>query len=291
MSRNVLIALVVASTVGYVMVAQNAAAISGQWTVGGVVGKDNTQAVVQLTIRRSEGNSSMSNSSSVPLNQLRGLTRPQLDSPGIMVHFELIRDAGTFGFDGYVQKGGGGGAFTFLPNANFAGEMRSLGYPVLSNEQQFVMAVHDAGAAYVRDMQAAGIRPDSTDQIITMRIHNVSVEYVKEMKALGYSGLTPDHLVTMRIHNVTADFARELKSLGYNSVPSDELVTMRIHGVTPEFMKEVASLGYNHPSIDQLVTMRIHNVTPDFIRKTRARGMGTLSIDQLVSLQIHGIFD
>jgi hypothetical protein len=238
MSRNICIALIAACTVGYIVVAQNGATISGQWTIGGLVARDNAQALVQLTIRRSEGNSNMSSSSPVPLSQLRGLTRAQLDSPGVTLRFELVRDAGTFSFEGYVQRGGGGGAFTFSPNPNFAGEMRSLGFPITSGEQQFVMAVHDASTAYVRDLQALGVRPASTDQLVTMRIHNVATEYVKDLRALGYTNLNPDQLVTMRIHNVTAEFARELNGLGYNSVPPDQLVTMRIHGATTEFKKK-----------------------------------------------------
>jgi|HubBroStandDraft_5_1064220.scaffolds.fasta_scaffold70318_2 hypothetical protein len=272
---------------GFCAIAQNSSPIVGQWTVAGPWVQDK----VQLTIQRNAGiGSSMSSSSPVPLSDLRGLTRAQMDSSGSMARFELARDAGTFHFDGYVQNGGGGGVFTFVPNPKFVSEMRSLGFSGLSDEKVFTMAAHDVSAAYVRDMNALGVRPESTDQLITLRIHNVTVQYVKDFKSLGYADLSPDKLVTMRIHGVTADFAGELKTLGYNAVSTDQMVTMRIHDASADFIKEVAALGYNHPSIDQLVTMRIHGVTPDFIRKARSR-VGNLSIDQLVSLKIHGILD
>jgi hypothetical protein len=44
----------------------------------------------------------VSNSSHVNLSSFRGLSRPQFDSSGSLVRFELIRDAGTkeLGFPG-----------------------------------------------------------------------------------------------------------------------------------------------------------------------------------------------
>ncbi len=111
----------------------------------------------------------------------------------------MVRDAGSFHFEGYVQGGGGGGTFTFTPNPNFAGEMRSLGYSGFDNEKVFQMAVHDVSGAYVRDLNAQGVRPDSADQLITMRIHNVTPEYVGEFSRLKLSGFTADKPVTMRI--------------------------------------------------------------------------------------------
>ena len=75
---------------GLVCVAQSSP-ITGQWNLGGPIVQDR----VQLTIRRSAGlNSNMNSSSPIALNQLRGLTRAQLDSTGTVAQFELLRDAG-----------------------------------------------------------------------------------------------------------------------------------------------------------------------------------------------------
>src|SRR5438094_7847713 len=154
MSRNVYLTI---SALGcgavYLALAQSSSPIPGHWTVGGPVVQDK----VQLTIRRSTGKSNMSSSSAAPLNHLRGLTRAQLDSSGSVVRFELVREAGTLRFEGYLRNGGGGGAFTFSPNPSFDGEMRALGYSGLTDEKVFVIAVHDVSAAYVRDMNALGI--------------------------------------------------------------------------------------------------------------------------------------
>jgi hypothetical protein len=151
MSRKFSFALgALGCSVVYLALAQNSSPITGQWTIGGPMVQDK----VQLTIRRSSANSNMSSSSPAPLSQLRGLTQAQLDSSGSMARFELVRDAGTLRFEGYLQGGGGGGTFTFSPNPNFAGEMSSLGYSGLSDEKVFSMAVHDVSVAYIRDMSA-----------------------------------------------------------------------------------------------------------------------------------------
>jgi hypothetical protein len=292
MAKKIYLAIgVAACAAGWLMLAQNAAPVSGQWTIGGTNVQDGSPNSVQLTLRRTTADSSMSSSMPVEFSRFRGLSRPQLDSSGTVAQFELVREAGTFRFEGYVKSGGGGGTFTFAPDAKFASEMASLGFTGISGEKVFSLALHDVTAAYVRNMSAVGVRPNSTDQLITLRVHDVTVDYVKDLKAIGYADLTPDKLVTMRIHGVTAEFPRDLKALGYNSVSPDQLVTMRIHGATTDFIRQVAALGYNHPGIDQLVAMRIHGISPDYIRKARSQVGSNLSIDQLVSLKIHGIVE
>jgi len=289
MSRKIYAAIsVLGLSVAWFALAQNNAPITGQWTIGSSGSPDK----VRFSIQRTSPNHNMNSSSDAPLSQFRGITRAQIDSTGTVARFDLVRDAGTFHFEGYLRNGGGGGNFTFTPNPNYANELRSFGFAGnLTDEEVFSMAVHDVSAAYIRDMNALGIRPDSEEKLITMRIHGVTPEYVQGFKDLGYSELSADKLVTMRIHGVSTEFARGLKVTGYTSVSTDKMVTMRIHGASLDFIKEINALGYDHPTVDQLVTMRIHGVSPEFIRKTRNLGMGNLSIDKLVSLRIHGVVE
>lgn len=272
-----------------VAVAQEPAPITGQWIIDNAGIPDQ----VQLTLHRSIGKSgSSTNSSGYPIKGLVGLTRAQMDSTeGMMVHFQMARDAGTLACEGYFKRGNGAGTFTFSADPAFVVEMRKLAYTGFDPEMQFSMATHDVSLDYVRRLRTLKAAPSSADELISMRIHGVSIEYIQELQTLGYRNLKSDELVTMRIHGVTTEFIRDLNQLGYGSVPADELVTMRIHGVTTDFIRELKTLGYNHPTIDQLVTMRIHGVSPDFIHRLQARGMKNLSIDQMVNLRIHGIVD
>ena len=269
--------------------AQESAPITGQWIIDGIGVPDQ----VQLTLHRSTGKSgSSTNSSGFPVKGFLGLNRAQMDSSeGVMVRFQMVRDAGTLACEGYFKQGNGAGTFTFSQDSNFISEMRKLGYSGLHPEMLFSMAAHNVSLDYVRGLRSLKAAPSSADDLISMRIHGVSIEYIQELQTLGYRNVKADELVTMRIHGVTTDFIRELSQLGYGSVPADELVTMRIHGATTDFIKELKSLGYGHPTIDQLVTMRIHGVSPDFIHRLQGRGMKNLSIDQMVNLRIHGIVD
>src|ERR1700739_1157568 len=104
-SAAISVSVCVAVSIGLV-IAHTAPPISGQWTIGAAF-----QDYLQLTIRRGEAGRDMSSSSMVRIDQLRGLTRAQLESAGGAARFDLIRDAGTFQFAGFLQSGSGGGAF------------------------------------------------------------------------------------------------------------------------------------------------------------------------------------
>src|SRR5437763_230666 len=123
--------------------------ISGQWTIGPLPVSDK----VELTLHRSAPGSNMSTSSALPLSQLRGLTRSQMDSGGSTVRFDIARDAGVLHCEGYFKGGSGGGAFTFEPGAAFVSHMQRLGYSSLSGETVFQMAVHDVTSAWVEDLR------------------------------------------------------------------------------------------------------------------------------------------
>jgi hypothetical protein len=289
MKRAYIATGVAAAGIILIAYAQESAPITGQWIIDGIGVPDQ----VQLTLHRSIGKSgSSTNSSGYPVKSFLGLSRAQMDSPeGVMLHFQMVRDAGTLACEGYFKRGNGAGTFTFSSDPSFVSEMRKLGYAGLNSEMLFSMAAHDVTLEYVRGLHSVNAAPSSSDELVSMRIHGVSLEYIRELQSLGYRNLKADELVTMRIHGVTTDFIRDLRQLGYGSVPADELVTMRIHGATTDFIKELKSLGYDHPTIDQLVTMRIHGVGPEFIHRLQTRGMKNLSIDQMVSLRIHGIVD
>lgn len=156
--------------------------ITGQWIIDPAPVADK----IQLTLHRASSGSRMTSSSPLPLDQLRGLSRQQMDSTaGANVRFEIAREAGTLGCEGYFRAGNGAGAFTFSQNSKFLSEMRSLGYSGLSAETVFSMAVHDLKTAYVRDLKSLGAAPGSSDELISMSIHNVTIEYIREAKNLG----------------------------------------------------------------------------------------------------------
>jgi hypothetical protein len=121
---------------------------------------------------------------------------------GVMVRFQMVRDAGTLACEGYFKRGNGAGTFTFSQDPNFISEMRQMGYTGLLPEMLFAMAAHNVSLDYVRGLRSLKAAPSSADDLISMRIHGVSIEYIQELQALGYRNLKADELVTMRIHGV-----------------------------------------------------------------------------------------
>jgi hypothetical protein len=157
-----------------VTLAQNDGSIAGQWTVGVPFGDH-----VLLSIQRINGNSRMSHSSPVDLSLFRGLSRSQFDSSGSLVRFELVRDAGTMRFEGYVQRDGGGGTFAFVPSPNFANQMGALGYSGLTEESAFVCAVYDVGLVFSREIQRTGLQGLTLENLIRLRGQGISPDYVR----------------------------------------------------------------------------------------------------------------
>src|SRR5258708_8122426 len=192
-----------AAVAGFIFVAfaQESAPITGQWIIDGMGVPDQ----VQLTLHRSIGKSGNStNSSGFPVKGFLGLSRAQIDSPvGVMVRFQMVRDAGTLACEGYFKQGNGAGTFTFSQDPGFVSEMRKLGYTGLNPEMLFSMAAHNVSLDYVRGLRAAYAAPSSADDLINMRIHGVSIKPIQQLRTLADPNLTAHQLVPLPIPTLT----------------------------------------------------------------------------------------
>ena len=258
-----------------------------------------------------------SSGSDVPVQQLEGLTSAQLTGPGGPVQFKVRRDAGTFTFEGVIRSGVGAGTYTFTADASFPAEMAKRGFARPSADEQYQMARHDIGFAfidelakqgygkpptselvragqhgvradYLRDMAALGYKLGSLDQLVTLRDHGITPTYVRELGDLAYKGLSADDLRQARDHGITADYVRAMRDGGYGSLPIRELINARDHGITPEYVRELNTQGYRNLPLDQLIRVRDHGVTPEYVRGMREQGYA-LSIDELVRARDHGV--
>lgn len=255
----------------------------GRWTLD----FDRTDGRLQLSMTRGGRGHWSESSSSYRLEDFRDLKRPA--SGEMPARFALVRDAGTFDFEGHLDATGGSGRFHFTENPEFARAWQSGNHEALSSEQMFSMALHDVSRAFISELRALGYENLSADRLITFRIHGVSPEFIRELAALNYTHLTAERLVTFRIHGVTPEGIRDLASLGYDRIPPDELVSMRIHGATPEYVRELARLGYSKIPAEDLVSMRIHGVTPEYVREFQDLGYRQIPAEDLVTMRIHGV--
>jgi hypothetical protein len=230
-----------------------AAEMQGNWTLS--PSREAGQVQFGLYIRNEDTN--MQSSSDWPVSAFQGLDLASRDRHD--VKFAVVRDAGRFDCDGYLNQGQGAGFFRFTPEAKFVASMRALGFDGIDENKQFAMAVHD-----------------------------VTVEYARQMKAHDLTNLDTDKLLAFRIFNITQQFIRDLRAERLAANDADKLIAFRVHGVTAAMVREVRKAGLE-PSEDQLIAMRVHNVTPEFVAQMKARGLTDLSIDKLVALRVHGI--
>jgi len=108
--------------------AQDSKDVSGTWTA------ELRNGSVFLQVRTSSPNGlkpwngDWNMGETLPLDEFAGLPKNDDRFTAANVKFELHREAGTLAFDGAFRDGRGAGLFTFNPRAEYAAEMKALGY-------------------------------------------------------------------------------------------------------------------------------------------------------------------
>src|SRR5918993_1095287 len=98
----------------------------------------------------------------------------------------MRRDAGTFTFEGVIRNGVGAGTFSFAPNAAFPAELAKRGFARPTEREQYQMARHDIGYAFIDELTQQGYTKPATVDLVRAGQHGVNATYVREMGALGY---------------------------------------------------------------------------------------------------------
>jgi beta-lactamase regulating signal transducer with metallopeptidase domain len=230
-----------------------------------------------------------SSGTNVPIQRLEGLTAAQLTGAGGPVQFRLRRDAGTFTFEGVIRNGVGAGTFSFAPNPTFPDELAKRGFARPTEREQYQMARHDVGFAFIDELNKQGYAKPETAELVRAGQHGVNAAYVQEMGALGYRLGTLAPLIELRDHGVGPEYIRDLADLGYKGLSADELRRARDHGVSREFVRGMREAGHDSLPMDRLITARDHGVTPEYIRALGDAGHRKLPLDQLIRAKDHGV--
>lgn len=294
---------------------ESAAAIQQENTPGTwEVRPTGTSGMVHLRIV--ERNSS--SGTDVPIQQLEGLTGVQLTGPGGPVKFTVRRDAGTFTFEGMMRNGVGAGTFSYSPNPNFPEELAKRGFTRPTPSEQYQLARHDVGfafldelnrqgyarpqtpelvragqhgvnATYLRDMGGLGYKLGTLDPLIKLRDHGITPEYVAQMAEQGYKGLSADEIQKARDHGITPEYVRAMRDSGYGSLPIAEITRARDHGITAEYVRGMRDAGYSQTPLPELINLRDHGITPEFVRELATAGYSKLPLDMLLRVRDHGV--
>ena len=190
---------------------------------------------LQLTLRM-KGEHGGLMGDSVPLTVFQGLSTAN----GSTAPFQLVREAGTFQFEGSFSNGEGAGHFQFEPNQSFGRSMAALGYSQLSPDEYYQFALVDISTARLKELASLGYKDIPREELLQVGIFQVTAEYVRTLASEGYAKLTLDELVQFRIHGVTPAFIRDMREVGYPNVPPEDLVRMRIHGIDPEYVRALS---------------------------------------------------
>jgi beta-lactamase regulating signal transducer with metallopeptidase domain len=225
----------------------------------------------------------------MPLAGLEGLTAAQLTGPGGPVQFRLRRDAGTFSFDGVLRNGVGAGTFSFTPDPSFPAELAKRGFARPTASEQYRMARHDVGYAFVDELNRQGYSKPAISELVRAGEHGVAATYLREMGALGYRLGSLDPLITLRDHGITPKYVQELAELGYKGLAAVDLRNARDHGVSAEYVRGMRDAGYGSLAMNDLVEARDHGVSPQFIRELGDAGQHQLPLAEIVRVRDHGV--
>ena len=278
----------VASRVNFVSPVQAAQeAITGEWVAD--FNRRNADEVQFTIIRRSARGGNHTSSDGIRLSEFQGLTREQSFGARSDARFRLVREAGTFEFEGSFREGKGAGHWTLTPSQSFVSAMRSRGYDNLTEDDLFSAALFDINIKGIEDLKSAGYDRLSFKELVEASIFKMTGEYIREMKSAGYENLTLKELVEARIFKIDSQFVKEVQAMGFERQPLKTLVEMRIFKITPEFIREMRATGFENLSLKQLVEFSIHHVTPEFVNGLKAEGFASISPKEAVELKIHGV--
>lgn len=180
-----------------------------------------TRDRVQLTFEDYENGSGRHGSTSfgVRPSELRGLPS-QLSSYDGPAKFQLVRDAGTFNFEGQLRDGHGTGFFTFSPDSRFPQQFASRGYERPTIDQQFWLGLHDVGYAMLDELCTQGYDRPSVDQLVVMGMHGANLDYMRSLSSAGYRVGNTHRLVALRDHGVSREFIAGFTDAGYRNLSS-----------------------------------------------------------------------
>jgi len=282
-------AFIVVAIGSYLVIAQNAA--GGTWEASI---KDKSPDKIQLSFERKTEHGRNQNSSSYSFSELQGLSREQATNG--RVSFRLVRDAGTFEFEGTFVNGRGSGTFNFVPNRGYIDAMRSRGFDFekMSKDDDHDGSIEDrlmtaamlnVSVALADDLRSANFPNLDVGDLFKAAIFKVDGKFMAEMKATGFPNLGMEELVKARIFKIDADFVRKIKDMGFGTSDFENLVKYSIFKVTPEFLADLKAEGLTNLTSEDVVKARIFKIDADFIRKARAE-VPDANMETLVQMKI-----
>lgn len=230
--------------------------IAGEWTAEF---NPNKSDEVKLNIRKqSKGGGINGSINTLPVNEMQGLAPDVTSSSKINVNFKILREAGSFVFEGYFSEGKGSGFWKLTPSQAFVSDMRRRGYDNLPENYLFYAATEDINAKLIDDLESAG--------------------YVLSFK----------ELIQAASYKITPESFQAWREAGFKNISFKELSTLGEHDVTFEYIEEIKAEGFQQITLSQAIKLKDHDIGRDFIRRVKA-SFPNATLDELVKLRTDGI--
>jgi hypothetical protein len=183
--------------------------IQGAWT--GVADPEDGQIHIQLTQRAWN-----MYGEKIRIDDLQGLPPASVRAAQqTAVSFRLVREAGSFTFDGTFREGLGGGQYRFTPSASYAAAIRAMGLDFElqagRSETDLLMTATlvDLSTAYIRSMRE--LFPDLTfREAKRARAAGVTPEYVEAMRGEGISIDSIRDATRLAVHGIDRQYVRQM---------------------------------------------------------------------------------
>ncbi|HMT07629.1 MAG TPA: hypothetical protein PKA82_06465 [Pyrinomonadaceae bacterium] len=279
-----------------VIVAQTS--VSGTWTADTNEKLDREgnkrESEIHLNLERKRDRGRSMHGQGYKFSDLRGLTRE--NSQNGTVRFSLVREAGTFEFDGTFTNGKGSGNFVFTPDQGFFSSMKAKGFDFAKDdddndrnfdERAMSAALINVTSSLADDLLSANFGKLDADDLFKAAIFKIDSKFMAEMKATGFPDLKMEELVKARIFKIDADYVKQVHEMGFSEKGFESLVKFRIFKVTPEFLSELKAAGLKDLDSEDIVKCRIFKIDAEFVRKAKTENPN-VTIEELVKMKIFG---
>ncbi len=159
-------------------------------------------------------------------------------------NFSVARDAGTMEFKGKFEGNKGMGDYKFVPNKQYAEQMRKDGVDMKSKEDAVVFFMLNIKNSYVQMLKQNGYKNISKEDIIPLVALNVDEAYITSIKKI-LPGIGLENLVPFKSLGVDKAFIEQITKAGYKNLSADKIITFKAQGIDGKYIDDYKNVTKN----------------------------------------------
>jgi hypothetical protein len=208
--------------------------------------------MVHLALRTPEPNTFFARA-----DEFNGLQMSDLDEGGTMA-FALVRDAGSFRFDGTLKGGEGHGRFRFTPSQLFVQALQAHGLRAPTAAEQYALARNGANLALLDLLEALGYARPSTEEFLRASAQRVDLGFVQGLALQGVRAGTLENAGRLKRNGLDAELLEDLGHAGYPRLSSAQALALARQPLGDDFLDEANQQADEDPSAEDLMRIAEH---------------------------------